>query len=285
MKRDRKIEDFNQEECKKNRNYDSSHLFLIHKVIMYNLRMKIKAIRTHKITVRDKDLLKILDTYIKTFEDGSVLAVTSKIVSICEGSVKKINSLDKDDLITKEADYYLPRSASKYNVMLTIKNTLIIPSAGIDESNSQGYYVLWPKDAQRSANQIREYLCKRFKIRYAGVIITDSTTDPLRWGTRGVYIAHSGFAALNDFVGKPDIFGRKMEMTKVNVADGLAASTVLTMGESREQTPLALIEDVPFVKFQPRNPTIKELNFLKIPMNDDLYAPILKAVKWRKGRS
>ena len=55
------------------------------------------------------------------------------------------------------------------------------------------------------------------------------------------------------------------------------------MGEGNEQTPLATIEDVPFVKFQSRNPTKNELNELNILFEDDLYAPLLKSINWKKG--
>ena len=72
-------------------------------------------------------------------------------------------------------------------------------------------------------------------------------------------------------------------MTKSAVADALATAAVLAMGEGNEQTPLAVIEDVPFVQFQQRNPNKKELTELTIDPKDDLYAPLLKGVKWRKG--
>ncbi len=55
------------------------------------------------------------------------------------------------------------------------------------------------------------------------------------------------------------------------------------MGEGNEQTPLAVIKNIPFVQFQDRNPTEEELDELKISLDDDLYAPLLKAVKWKKG--
>ena len=74
-------------------------------------------------------------------------------------------------------------------------------------------------------------------------------------------------------------------MTKVAVVDGLAASAVLVMGEGREQTPIAVINNVPFVKFQNRNPTEQELNELQIAIEDDVYAPLLKSVDWRKGKT
>jgi F420-0:gamma-glutamyl ligase len=72
-------------------------------------------------------------------------------------------------------------------------------------------------------------------------------------------------------------------MTKVNVADALAGAAVLVMGESNEQTPLAVITDIPFVQFQSRNPTNIELNSLHIAIEDDVYAPLLTSVHWKKN--
>jgi len=49
----------------------------------------------------------------------------------------------------------------------------------------------------------------------------------------------------------------------VNVADALAAAAVLLMGEGKEQTPLAVLTDLPFVTFQDHNPSPAELAALK----------------------
>lgn len=246
--------------------------------------MKIKAIKTHKITKNDRDLLTILDRYLPKLDEGSIVAVTSKIVAICEGRIVPVESSNKDELIKQEADLYLPREENRYNLFLTIKNNLLAVSAGIDESNSNGNYILWPKDPQGSANRIRKHLAKKFGLKKIGVIITDSKTTPLRWGVIGVAIAHSGFSALYDMIGTEDLFGRKLKMTKVAVADALTVSAALVMGEGREQTPLAVISDVPFVKFQEANPTEEELLELKIAIEDDVYAPLLKSVNWRRGK-
>jgi len=246
----------------------------------------VTAFKTKKITPRDTNIFKILDRYLPRLKDKSVVAVTSKIVAIVEGNVVKISEGDKDKIIIQEAEYYLPRSSSKYNVLLTIKENAINFSSGVDESNSKGYYVLWPKDSQKSANEIREHLVKKHKKKNLGVIITDTTSVPLRWGQRGVFVlAHSGFSALNSYIGKPDIFGRLLKMTSASISDALGTAAVVVMGEGAEQTPLAVIEDIPFVKFKQRNPTARELNKLKMPLQDDLYAPLLKAVKWKKGGS
>lgn len=246
--------------------------------------MNIKAIKTDKITPTDKNIFTILDKYLKVFEEGQILAITSKIISISQGRVVKIDETTKDELVFQEADYYLPKEENKYGVYLTIKNNIIIATAGIDESNGGGYYVLWPEDAQETANKIREYLTKKFNIKKAGVIITDSKTTPLRWGTTGAALVHSGFNALKDYIGTPDIFGKDFRMTKANISDALATASVLVMGEGNEQTPMSIIDDVSFVEFQDRNPTPEELSQITISIDDDLYAPLLKNVEWKKGK-
>ncbi len=246
--------------------------------------MKVSTIKTHPITRKDNDIYAILDRYVTYFEDYSILAITSKIVSICQGRIIKIDGTDKNYLIEQEADYFLPHESSKYDVSLTIKDNILIPMAGVDESNGDGYYILWPAGSQGAANEVRGYLQKRFVCQNIGVIITDSKTMPLRAGVTGVAIAHSGFLALNDYIGTMDVFGHALRMTQVDVADALATAAVLVMGEGSEQTPLAILGDLSFVTFQERNPSAEELQQLRMDPNDDLFAPLLQGVTWRQGR-
>lgn len=244
--------------------------------------MKVTPIKTIKVTA-GADLYKILDDSIKSLPEKSILVITSKIISLCENNVAKIGSIAKDELIHNQADLYLPLDKT-YNINLTIKNNILIPSAGIDESNGNGFYIMWPEDPWKSANEIRHYLSKKFKLKNLGIIIVDSKTTPLRWGVTGTALAHSGFNALNDYTGKPDIFGRKFKFEKANIADSLSVAAVAVMGEGSEQTPIALIEDVPFVEFQKRNPTDLEIENLKIDMKNDLYKDLLTSVKWKRGK-
>jgi putative folate metabolism gamma-glutamate ligase len=244
--------------------------------------MRVQAIKTHRIT-NDRDLNALLDRYVTALEEQSVLAITSKVVSICQGRLIPVDSMDKQTLVEREAGLYMAPSSSRYHISLTIVEHLLIPMAGVDESNAQGQYILWPLDAQGVANRARVHLQQRFGLQHVGVLITDSKTAPLRWGVTGTAIAHSGFLAINDYRGRPDIYGRPLQMTTVDVADALAAAAVLVMGEADEQTPLAVIEDLPFVRFQGRDPSPEELEQRWIDMEDDLYAPLLQAVAWRKG--
>lgn len=246
--------------------------------------MKATAVKTDKIIpLQDKDIFEILDKNIPTLKERSVVAVTSKIVAIAEGRVVKIGTIDKQDLIKRESKFFIPLKKNKYEVSITIKDHFLVASAGVDESNGDGYYVLWPKDSQKSANLIREHLSKKFGLKELGVVITDSVTTPLRWGVRGFAIAHSGFEALNDYIGSEDLFNHHLKYTKVNVMDGLAGAAVLVMGEGNEQTPIAVVEELPFVNFQNRNPTEEELNGLRIELKDDLYFPLMEKAPFEKS--
>jgi len=245
--------------------------------------MRVLPIKTHKITTNDTDILAIVDRYVPKLKENTVLAVTSKIVAICEGSVVKIGTIEKDELVRQEAEMYIPREENKYGIFLTIKHGIMIASAGIDESNGNGFYVLWPRSPQETANRLREYLLKRDGLRHVGITITDSKIIPMRRGITGISLRHSGFAALNDYIGKPDIFGRHLHLTKANVADSLAATAVGVMGEGSEQTPLVLIENAPYVTFQDRNPTEEELSEMLIPIKEDIYGSMLTQANWRKG--
>jgi len=243
--------------------------------------MNIKPYKTHKIQPSE-NLFAILDQYLPKLEEKSVVAIASKIVGICEGRiVKKTSQEQKDKLIKQEAQYYLPQKRMGY--LMTINQDILVVNAGVDESNSDGSLSLWPKDLQKSANLIREYLTKKHRIKHLGVILTDSKVSPLRWGVTGYSLSHSGFKALNSYIGKKDIFGEKMHVEQSNIADSLATAAVVTMGEGNEQQPLAVVTDLPFVQFQSRNPSQKELDNLKIKTKDDMYASMLTAVDWKKG--
>lgn len=244
--------------------------------------MKVTVFKTDKITSRSHDLFDLLDATLPELSEGCVVAIAAKIVSLCEGRVVPIEGTDKDELIRSEAQWFLPRTG-KYHLAFTITHNKFLPTAGIDESNANDHYILWPKDPQASVNAIRDHLVQKHGLHKVGVTITDSTTRPQQWGTTGIAIVHSGFNQVKDYIGTEDVFGRKLVFQKSNIANGFAATAVTLMGEGNEQTPIALIEDIPFVEFQDRNPTDQELADLIIEREDDLYWPILQSAPWQKG--
>lgn len=247
--------------------------------------MNIQPIKTNKITPSGPDLFAVLDKAITELGENSIVAITSKIVSICEGRTVPFDKADKEQLIIDESDLYLSKTLSRYGHHFSVVEHTLISSAGIDESNGDSNYILWPKDTQATANQVRQYLADRFGLQNVGVIITDSTCQPLRRGTLGICMAHSGFNALHDYIGQPDLFGKPFKVSMASISSGLAAAAVLTMGEGIEQTPLALITNVGFVEFQQRDPSESELSVLRIPLEEDLFGPFLNnaSIDWQPG--
>ncbi len=214
------------------------------------------------------------------------MVITSKVVGIWEGRCLSINQQSKDELTAREADFYLPRSfVPGAWCMHTIKDNIFIPSAGIDESNADGFYILWPKDSKATAKKLWLWLKKKYHVKDLGVIITDSHTIPLRRGVLGISLAHYGFDPLKDYRDKPDLFGRLFKMAQTNVADGLAAAAVVVMGEGSESTPIALIEDIPWVTFVAK-PVESKLPFssFEIKTKEDMYYPLFASVPWKKGK-
>jgi len=88
-------------------------------------------------------------------------------------------------------------------------------------------------------------LKQKYSVKYLGILITDSRTIPLRAGITGVALGYAGFRGIKDYRGRPDIFGRKFKVSRVNVADSLATVAVFVMGEGNEQQPLAIIKKAP----------------------------------------
>lgn len=245
--------------------------------------MIVRPIKTDKILPNSITLFDLLDKYLDKLDDKTVLALTSKVVSLCEGRVIAVKDIDKDTLAIQEAEYYLPADSSRYHHHFTIAQGTILGMSGVDESNGNGFYVLLPKDSQKTANDVRRYLRDKFDLKNLGVVITDSLSIPLRLGAIGTCLGYSGFSAVNDYRGQADLFGRPFKLSRANVAEGLAAAAVLAMGEGAEQTPLVVVSDVPFIKFQDSNPSIEELKEVRLSLEDDLFAPFINNGKWLKG--
>lgn len=228
------------------------------------------------------NLFDVLEEAILELPEESVVVITSKIISVCEGRlVGKEAGLSKHDLVRQEAQYFLEPELSQYDVMITVNNNQLFVNAGIDESNVDEAFVMWPANLQEWANEIWYYLRETYDVEKVGVIISDSRSTPLQLGVTGASLAHAGFVALNSKIGDLDLFGRAIKATRVNVAQALAAAGVLEMGETDEQSPVAMIRDVREVVYQDRVPSVQELEELRVALKDDIFAPLLTSAEWQ----
>jgi len=137
-------------------------------------------------------------------------------------------------------------------------------NAGIDQSNishegdtQDSLCLLLPVDPDASAARIRAAI-KQLHGVDVGVIINDSLGRAWRNGSLGLAIGVAGFTALEDYVGKTDIYGRELKVTLVAAADEMAAGASLVMGQTSEKTPIVLVRG-----YRPREPEDQALRGVK----------------------
>lgn len=251
--------------------------------------MKVVALRSPVVHLGD-DLWQVLRcTLPKKLPEKVVVVVTSKILSLTEGAAIKVEGTDEEihqqkRALAKEiADWYIEETESAYGSLITIKERTLVSSSGVDASNADGVLVFWPENLQKLTEKIWQWLRRTYQVREVAVLVTDSHSIPLRLGAVGTVLAYCGFQPLNDKTGQKDLFGRKFQFTRVNVAEALAAAAVLEMGEGAEQTPVALVTAAKNVVFQQRKPRPAELAATKVEKDQDLFAPFLNQGRWRPG--
>jgi len=259
--------------------------------------MNVRPIRTRVFREGD-DLVAFIRAYVPKLKNGSVLAVTSKIVALSEGRTAHVkNRKEKEALIKKESEWALQTHPEWW---WTEKDGALLVNAGIDDSNANGKLVLLPRDSFASAQNLRSGLLSYYappppkasgghskaskdkqknKIRKLGIIITDSRISPMRAGVTGLALGYAGFRGVRDYRGKKDIFGRKLKVTMTDIADSLATAATLVMGEGAERQPLCIIEDAPvdFVERVNRKEVL-------ISAKDDMYAPLFKNIRTHRPK-
>jgi coenzyme F420-0:L-glutamate ligase / coenzyme F420-1:gamma-L-glutamate ligase len=190
-------------------------------------------------------------------QNGDVVAVSSKYTAISEGRVIALADIQVGveaaeiaeryqmnpvmvQLVIQEADHVF---GGIPGFLLTQKDGILSPNAGIDRSNiPNGYAVLFPEDPYRSAAEIRTALRERLNVD-VGVILTDSWLMPGRLGTSGVALATAGFHPIQDERGKADLFGNPMQVTQRGIADSICQCAQMVMGERDESTPIAIVRN------------------------------------------
>lgn len=239
--------------------------------------MEFLPLKTRKFTPpQDKGkLFGLLNKFIPKLKEKDVVVVTSKIVAIDQGRFVPARSMaQKLKLIKREADGYLPGHVHG----LTLKDTVLTPYAGIDRTNSNNHYILWPDRPHQAARKIWLHLKQRHCLKKLGVIISDSFCLPLRWGHMGISIGFWGFHPNRSYAGSKDIFGNKIIAGNSNLVDALSSLSGAVMGEGREQTPLLIIRGFKRLKFTSRS-TKQEL---PAGPKKDMYSPLLRLFRTPK---
>ena len=201
---------------------------------------------------KDENLFIFFCTHLsQEIPENSVLVISSKLVAL---SQNRISQLEISELIHQECNNSEKNNSENSqkilsktgDFFLTEHSGIIIPNLGIDSSNSKkGIKILWPENPQKFADEFREKLQKKYEIKNIGVVISDSRMTPRRRGTTGVALAWSGISGVYDMRGHKDIYGRKLEVSTVNIADNIVSGSEILMGQADEKTPFVLVENFP----------------------------------------
>jgi len=153
--------------------------------------------------------------------------------------------------------------------LLAGRQNLILPNAGIDESNApEGWVTRLPENPEASARRLRDDVRIRTGKNIA-VIIIDSRAHCMRLGVSGVAIGCSGILPITDERGKPDLYGHPLHVTRRAIADSLASTAELLMGESNEGVPVVLVRGYPYVPCE-------DCHIETIAPEDDLFMSLWK---------
>jgi coenzyme F420-0:L-glutamate ligase/coenzyme F420-1:gamma-L-glutamate ligase len=228
-------------------------------------------------------LKSLMETHIQ-LEAGDIFVIAQKIISKAEGRTVNLTTVtpspraielaqktEKDpriiELILQESNEVLRTRIG--TIIVEHKLGFVCANAGIDHSNvdsplpvndvsevkAEDWILLLPQNPDLSSRKLRDEILSRTGKR-VGVIIIDSHGRAWRNGTVGVAIGVAGLPALQDLRGEPDLFGFKLRITQVGVADELAAAASLMMGQAAEGTPVIHVRGFPYPL---REGSLKEL--------------------------
>ncbi len=188
--------------------------------------------------------------------DGDVVVVTSKVVSKAEGRLVKLSEVEPSDFAKKASEVVNKppevvelalREARRVvrmgrGVLVTEDvRGWVSANSGVDVSNAPpGYAILLPVDPDASARKLRDEI-SRLTGRKVAVVVSDTQGRPLRRGQVDVAIGVAGIKPIRDRRGEADLYGYRLRVKEVAVADEVASAAELVMGQASEATPIAIV--------------------------------------------
>jgi coenzyme F420-0:L-glutamate ligase/coenzyme F420-1:gamma-L-glutamate ligase len=201
----------------------------------------------------------IADAAPADLQDGDVLVIAHKVVSKAEGRVRMIDSIEPGERARELAAEHgkdprhvqavLDEAAevvrAGHGVLVCVtRHGLVCANAGVDRSNASedGELILLPEDPDGSARRLREGLAAARGAEPA-VVIADSFGRPWRLGQTDVAIGVAGLTPLDQWIGRPDAYGRELRATSIAIADAVAAAADLVRAKDSLQ-PAVLVRGI-----------------------------------------
>ena len=205
-------------------------------------------------------LLAALDAAGLALHDGDVAVVAQKIVSKAQGRYAYLDAhppspraralaeaTGKDprlvEIILSESKEVVAHGPNL--IVAEHRSGHVMANAGVDRSNirhapGRERVLLLPEDPDAECETLKRVFDRHFGVNVA-TVVSDSVGRPWRTGTVGLALGCAGLPALEDLRGRPDLYGRPLEVSLTGLADELAAAAALVMGEGDEALPFAVV--------------------------------------------
>ena len=211
------------------------------------LPLILETLEKNQFPLRNKDILVVTQKILSKSEnryvrlaDVEVSSRAREVARVCEKDERFV------EMVLRESERIV--RCAKDVLIVRHRLGFVSANAGIDRSNIElgdSQILLLPENPDRSAAALRADI-HQFCGVDVGVLIIDSFGRPWRLGTCGTCIGSAGIVSLNDYRGRTDLAGRKMEVTEVAQADEIAAGASILMGPSDQALPIVVVRGLDF---------------------------------------
>ena len=194
--------------------------------------------------INDRDIV-VFSQKIVSKNEGRILSLSSVVPSLLANGIA--SSYGKDPRLVELILSESKRIVRMENgiIIVETKHGFVCANAGIDESNVQdGYATLLPDNPDQSAKLLKSRIEQKTGKNIA-VVISDTFGRPFRLGQTNVAIGIAGLEPILDYNGKPDTFGKIMQVTAIAAVDEICSATELVMGKV-EKCPVAIVRNYDF---------------------------------------
>ena len=198
-------------------------------------------------------------------EHGDIVVVTQKVVSKAEGRTVDLATVTPSEfarifaghsgrdprlveLVISESAEIVRMKPDRGILITETRHGFVCANSGIDSSNVVGdeTVTLLPENPDRSARELLRRLRNETGIRELAVIITDTFGRAWREGHVNFAIGVAGMDPFMDYRGQPDAQSKVMAVTRIAVADEVAAASELVMGKV-DRVPVAIARGIRYV--------------------------------------
>ena len=199
------------------------------------------------------------------FETGDIVVVTQKVVSKAEGRTVELSAVEPSEfarefaegagrdarvveLVLRESTGIVRMDRERGILITETRHGFVCANSGIDSSNVVGdeTVTLLPDDPDGSARQLMDHFKRKTGIAELAVIVTDTFGRAWREGHVNFAIGVAGMDPFMDYRGQPDAQSKVMGVTRIAIADEIAAASELVMGKV-DQVPAAIARGIRYV--------------------------------------